>query len=229
MSRIPSGSHHPAPMYYQQQPPLHPGGQVAPTAQMPIQANYVDPVYGSYRQQQQAPPAAAAPPQSQQQYHQHESYNAVAGPSRDSYPYSVSRNVSGDSRAASYSRGIPSKADEAAGAKQPPANASAEASASGAAGSGSGSGSQPGPSEFIKKLYKMLEDESAQFGRGKPAGAPRSKGERGSVGWGRGGSSFVVWDMNEFTTKILWVVYISALTPAPRRSGIPTFPRLYAS
>lgn len=62
---------------------------------------------------------------------------------------------------------------------------------------------QAGPSEFIKKLYKMLEDESAQYGRGKPAGAPRSKGERGSVGWGRGGTSFVVWDMNEFTTKIL--------------------------
>jgi osomolarity two-component system response regulator SKN7 len=49
----------------------------------------------------------------------------------------------------------------------------------------------------------MLEDESAQYGRGKPAGAPRSKGERGSVGWGRGGTSFVVWDMNDFTTKIL--------------------------
>jgi osomolarity two-component system response regulator SKN7 len=62
---------------------------------------------------------------------------------------------------------------------------------------------QAGPSEFIKKLYKMLEDESAQYGRGKPAGTPRSKGERGSVGWGRGGTSFVVWDMNEFTTKIL--------------------------
>jgi osomolarity two-component system response regulator SKN7 len=80
---------------------------------------------------------------------------------------------------------------------------------SGASGSandapaGTGGGQQPCPSEFIKKLFKMLEDESATYGRGKPVGAPRSKGERGSVGWGRGGSSFVVWDMNEFTTKVL--------------------------
>lgn len=89
----------------------------------------------------------------------------------------------------------------------PTQNAQADAqaqSSNNAAASATGSGGQqPGPSEFIKKLYKMLEDESAQFGRGKPAGAPRGKGERGSVGWGRGGTSFVVWDMNEFTTKIL--------------------------
>jgi osomolarity two-component system response regulator SKN7 len=50
----------------------------------------------------------------------------------------------------------------------------------------------------------MLEEESAMFGRGKPAGQPRPEGaKRGSVGWGRGGSSFVVWDMNDFTTKVL--------------------------
>ena len=70
-------------------------------------------------------------------------------------------------------------------------------------GGGDGGG-QAGPSEFIKKLYKMLEEESAMYGRGKPAGQPRPEGaKRGSVGWGRGGSSFVVWDMNEFTTKVL--------------------------
>jgi len=63
---------------------------------------------------------------------------------------------------------------------------------------------QAGPSEFIKKLYKMLEEESAMYGRGKAPGQPRGEGaERGSVGWGRGGTSFVVWDMNEFTTKVL--------------------------
>lgn len=68
-----------------------------------------------------------------------------------------------------------------------------------------GGGSAPsGPSEFIKKLYRMLEDESAMYGKGKPAGAKREHGaKRGSVGWGRGGSSFVVWDMNDFTTKVL--------------------------
>jgi len=72
-------------------------------------------------------------------------------------------------------------------------------------GQGGGeAGAQAGPSEFIKKLYKMLEEESAMYGRGKPAGQPRPEGaQRGSVGWGRGGASFVVWDMNEFTTKVL--------------------------
>ncbi|WOO77251.1 Transcription factor SKN7 [Vanrija pseudolonga] len=92
-------------------------------------------------------------------------------------------------------------------AKAPPPGASSTdggtAGSGGASGQQGGSGQQPGPSEFIKKLYKMLEDESETYGRGKPAGAPRSKGERGSVGWGRGGTSFVVWDMNEFTTKVL--------------------------
>ena len=63
--------------------------------------------------------------------------------------------------------------------------------------------SQPGPSEFIKKLYKMLEEEAAIYGNGEP-GKPRPKdAKRGSVGWGRGGTTFVVWDMNDFTTKIL--------------------------
>jgi len=71
-------------------------------------------------------------------------------------------------------------------------------------GGGDGAGGQSGPSEFIKKLYRMLEDESAMYGKGRPAGAKREQGaKRGSVGWGRGGSSFVVWDMNEFTTKVL--------------------------
>lgn len=65
---------------------------------------------------------------------------------------------------------------------------------------------QQGPSAFIKKLYKMLEEESAMYNRGKAPGQPRGEGsKRGSVGWarGRGGTSFVVWDMNEFTTKVL--------------------------
>jgi osomolarity two-component system response regulator SKN7 len=66
---------------------------------------------------------------------------------------------------------------------------------------GSGPQQQPGPSEFIKKLYKMLEEESATFGKGRSAKGGEPK--RGSVGWGRGGTSFVVWDMNDFTTKVL--------------------------
>jgi osomolarity two-component system response regulator SKN7 len=69
---------------------------------------------------------------------------------------------------------------------------------------GGGGGGPAGPSEFIKKLYRMLEDESATYGRGRAAGQPRGDGAlRGSVGWGRGGTTFVVWDMNDFTTKIL--------------------------
>lgn len=70
--------------------------------------------------------------------------------------------------------------------------------------SGGAGMAQTGPSEFIKKLYKMLEEESAMYGKGRPVGQPRGEGaKRGSVGWGRGGSSFVVWDMNDFTTKVL--------------------------
>lgn len=73
---------------------------------------------------------------------------------------------------------------------------------------GSGGSQQAGPSEFIKKLYKMLEEESAMYGRGRAPGQPRGDGaKRGSVGWGRGGMSFVVWDMNDFTTKILYVLH----------------------
>lgn len=69
---------------------------------------------------------------------------------------------------------------------------------------GASAGVPSGPSEFIKKLYKMLEEESATYGKGKPVGQPRGEGaKRGSVGWGRGGSTFVVWDMNDFTTKVL--------------------------
>ncbi|KAL1413353.1 kinase-regulated stress-responsive transcription factor skn7 [Vanrija albida] len=93
--------------------------------------------------------------------------------------------------------------DAKAGAPGASSTDGGTAGSGGASGQQGGSGQQPGPSEFIKKLYKMLEDESETYGRGKPAGAPRSKGERGSVGWGRGGTSFVVWDMNEFTTKVL--------------------------
>ena len=84
-----------------------------------------------------------------------------------------------------------------------PGGAGAAAIGPGAGGEGTGGG-QPGPSEFIKKLYKMLEEESAMYGKGRAPGQPRGEGaKRGSVGWGRGGSSFVVWDMNDFTTKIL--------------------------
>jgi osomolarity two-component system response regulator SKN7 len=64
------------------------------------------------------------------------------------------------------------------------------------------SGQQSGPSEFIKKLYKMLEEESVLYRKGR-AGQVKSEVKRGSVGWGRGGTSFVVWDMNDFTTKVL--------------------------
>lgn len=69
---------------------------------------------------------------------------------------------------------------------------------------GGGGGGQSGPSEFIKKLYRMLEDESSTYGKGKPSGAKRPQGaKRGPVGWSTGGASFVVWDMNDFTTKVL--------------------------
>ena len=72
----------------------------------------------------------------------------------------------------------------------------------GESSTGGGGNQQSGPSEFIKKLYKMLEEESAMFGKAR--GSARGEGaKRGSVGWGRGGTSFVVWDMHEFTTKVL--------------------------
>lgn len=90
----------------------------------------------------------------------------------------------------------------------PPGSKGGSGGAGAGAGAGTagddGAGAQAGPSEFIKKLYKMLEEESAMYGRGIPPGAPRPEGaKRGSVGWGRGGQTFVVWDMNDFTTKIL--------------------------
>jgi osomolarity two-component system response regulator SKN7 len=50
----------------------------------------------------------------------------------------------------------------------------------------------------------MLEEESATKGKGRAGAGGRGKGEdvkRGWVGWGRGGTSFVVWDMNGFTTS----------------------------
>lgn len=59
---------------------------------------------------------------------------------------------------------------------------------------------EQGPSEFIKKLYKMLEEESVIYGNGKMRG---DAAQHGAVGWGKGGASFVVWEMNEFTTKVL--------------------------
>ena len=72
-------------------------------------------------------------------------------------------------------------------------------SAQNASGDTGGGGGQSGPSEFIKKLYGMLEDENAQYSKGRSAG----RNQRGSVGWGKGGLSFVVWDMNDFTVQIL--------------------------
>ena len=79
-----------------------------------------------------------------------------------------------------------------------------KAAASGMSTDGLGGGQPSGPSEFIKKLYRMLEEEGTLFGRGKGPGQPRGEGaKRGSVGWARGGSSFVVWDMNDFMTKVL--------------------------
>ncbi|ORY35476.1 HSF-type DNA-binding-domain-containing protein [Naematelia encephala] len=80
----------------------------------------------------------------------------------------------------------------------------ADGGGGGGQSAGAGGGSAQGPSEFIKKLYKMLEEESAMYGKGKAPGERRGEGaKRGSVGWGKGGASFVVWDMNEFTTKVL--------------------------
>lgn len=98
-------------------------------------------------------------------------------------------------------------APEPGGQQQPPQQQQQPPKSAGGSANGGPSGSgaaadavgQAGPSEFIKKLYKMLEEESTTFGQGRG----RMKKERGSVGWARGGSSFVVWDMNDFTTKIL--------------------------
>jgi osomolarity two-component system response regulator SKN7 len=49
----------------------------------------------------------------------------------------------------------------------------------------------------------MLEEESAMYGGGESSKTRPKGAKRGSVGWGRGGTTFVVWDMNDFTTKIL--------------------------
>ena len=56
------------------------------------------------------------------------------------------------------------------------------------------------PVTVYVKLYKMLEEENAMF---------KDRSKRGAVGWGKGGVSFVVWDMNDFTTKVLWVSRIA--------------------
>lgn len=188
MSRVPSHGGHGAPM----QPMYYSG---VPPGAVPAQMNYVDPMSAyAGRGYPSQPPVQSAPP------FQQGDYNA-AGPSREQYPYPQSRATSWGS--------IPKKEDVKAepasatqGGQGGPSAGAASGAAGGAGGAGGG-GQQPGPSEFIKKLFKMLEDESAQYGRGKPPGAPRLKGERGSVGWGRKGTSFVVWDMNEFTTKVL--------------------------
>jgi osomolarity two-component system response regulator SKN7 len=69
---------------------------------------------------------------------------------------------------------------------------------------GGAAGGTSGPSEFINKLYKMLEKGSATYGKGRAGARGHGKGmdvKRGWVGWGRGGTSFVVWDINGFTTK----------------------------
>ncbi|EIW68251.1 hypothetical protein TREMEDRAFT_63424 [Tremella mesenterica DSM 1558] len=79
-------------------------------------------------------------------------------------------------------------------------------SGAGGGGGGGGGGDKQGPSEFIKKLFKMLEEESALYGNGLPPGQPRGEGApRGSVGWAKGGTTFVVWDINDFTTKVFFV------------------------
>ncbi|GAA5854775.1 hypothetical protein JCM9279_000941 [Rhodotorula babjevae] len=61
------------------------------------------------------------------------------------------------------------------------------ASAGGSAGQAAAKATKGGASEFVKKLYKMLDD--GQF--------------QDVVSWGVDGSSFVVKDMNQFTTAIL--------------------------
>lgn len=60
------------------------------------------------------------------------------------------------------------------------------------------------PREFIKKLYKMLEEESATYGKVRAGAGGHGNGEdvkRGWIGWGRGASTFIVWDTNGFTRK----------------------------
>lgn len=54
-------------------------------------------------------------------------------------------------------------------------------------GTKAGGGGAGGASDFVKKLYRMLEDPA--FGH--------------IVSWGRNGDSFVVKDMNDFTKLIL--------------------------
>ncbi|KDQ33138.1 hypothetical protein PLEOSDRAFT_1087686 [Pleurotus ostreatus PC15] len=54
-------------------------------------------------------------------------------------------------------------------------------------GAGAGEDGMPTTSDFVKKLYKMLEDQSFQH----------------VVSWGPQGDCFVVKDMNEFTKSIL--------------------------
>jgi osomolarity two-component system response regulator SKN7 len=69
---------------------------------------------------------------------------------------------------------------------------------------GGDDGAAAGPTEFIKNLYKILEQESATYGKVRAGAGGHGKGEdvnRGWIGWGRGGSSFTVWDMNGFITK----------------------------
>ncbi|WVN86215.1 uncharacterized protein L203_101376 [Cryptococcus depauperatus CBS 7841] len=98
----------------------------------------------------------------------------------------------------SFDGRLPSTAGEQQGA-----TTVGTSSATGDGEKGKEKGQQQGPSEFIKKLYKMLEEEQQQFGEYRNKRGERLK--RGSVGWGSNGMSFVVWDMNDFTTKILSV------------------------
>lgn len=51
-------------------------------------------------------------------------------------------------------------------------------------------------SDFIEKLYDMLEEESGRYGREQIGNGP-------SIGWATGGRSFVIWDVDDFVSKVL--------------------------
>ncbi|KAL7422442.1 kinase-regulated stress-responsive transcription factor skn7 [Cryptotrichosporon argae] len=243
----PPNPHH---SVYYSQPPGQPG---PPLSSTPLQARSASRTTPAPSQMTQLPPPNMLYEQSQGMGYPSfaPTYNAVAGPSRDSYAYGVPRAApTPDMHHAQHgaqqqqhqqqqqqqawssvhptgkrvvSQGAPaaptvrledlvsSEAVRSGSAAPPggltsvPLNMAQPASSYDGRGAQSenGTATQQGPSEFIKKLYKMLEDENTAYGRAKAGVGARAKGERGSVGWGRGGTSFVVWDMNDFTTKVL--------------------------
>nr|XP_019011628.1 uncharacterized protein I206_03731 [Kwoniella pini CBS 10737]OCF50409.1 hypothetical protein I206_03731 [Kwoniella pini CBS 10737] len=187
-------------------PPLEPYGNAGPSSR---NSSSGDP-YAAYAQPARSSPSQPPLPRSQSQQVQGAvaSWSSVHPTSRGG---GVKLEDLVDHRSNPQPQAIPmstqnTNAIVANESKIRPSTAGAGEAASGNTGGGKegGGGGQQGPSDFIKKLYKMLEEETATFGKGKAAGQPRDKGgKRGSVGWGRGGTTFVVWDMNDFTTKVL--------------------------